>query len=136
MQKELTIEALTKIAAETAVDKPRQMKHKVGTYGRQGNIYIHPVAAAHKHGEATKDTQLAVGEGRGSRHIVEGDVKVFLGTTLPSTVTERTFLGPMIEVGSKGATITHPEHAHVKLDAGFYQITHQMDARTLQRVRD
>ena len=136
MQAELTIEALTKIAKETAVDKPRAMKYKIGSYGRQGDIYIHPVSAEHKHGEATKDHQLAVGEGRGSRHIVEGDVKVFLGTTLPTTVNDRTFLGPMIEVGSKGATITHPEHAHVNLDAGFYQITHQMDARTLQRVRD
>ena len=134
---ELTIEKLEVVAKETADNKPRTCKHKIGTYGRQGDIYLHPVSPDHAHGAKTENRQLAEGESRGSRHIIEGDVKLFLGTTLPKSVTDRTFLGPMIEVGPKGATVTHPEHAHVNIvDAGCYQITHQMDARTLQRVRD
>ena len=34
------------------------------------------------------------------------------------------------------ATVTHPEHAHMVLGPGCWQVTHQMDARSRERVQD
>jgi hypothetical protein len=65
---------------------------------------------------------------------LEGAAEVYLGTTPPEWA-KRALLGPMFRLFSRG-TVTHPEHAHISLPAGTYQVTHQMDARTLQRVRD
>jgi hypothetical protein len=107
---------------------------KPGQVVRQGDIYIHCVKDDHAAGKETKDRQLALGNTQGSRHIIEGDCKVFEGTT-PPDYAPRALLGPLVRL-FKRATVTHPEHAHVSLPAGTYQITHQMDARTLERVRD
>ena len=109
---------------------------KIGQYVRQGDIYITKVAANHPRGAATQDRQLAQGESRGSRHIAEAPAKIFAGSKAPSTaMNDKVFLGPCVESASD-FRISHPEHAHVILTAGTYQITHQMDALTLKRVAD
>ena len=71
------------------------------------------------------------------RHVAEAPAQVFEGTTLPPRCGERTFLGPFFIVpeGDRGP-VTHPEHDHFDLPPGCYQVTHQMDARTLDRVQD
>ena len=107
----------------------------VGKHGRQGDIYIHSVDKTHQHGAAMESRQLAQGISQGSRHIAEHPAKIFEGTTLPKNCANGTFLGPMISCDVE-FRISHPQHADVILPPGNYQITHQMDARTLQRVRD
>ena len=129
-------ETIVRAAKSKAVQEIRRIeKIEPGQVVRQGDIYIHRVAATHRHGKASKSRQLAMGETMGSRHIAEAPCKVFTGTTLPEGCNDRTFLGPMVKSDER-FTITHPEHAHVDLPAGTYQITHQMDARSLQRVQD
>src|SRR5205085_2372667 len=110
-------------------------KIDVGCVVRQGDIYIHAVDSDHKHGEKSKSRQLALGETMGSRNVAEASAHVYAGTTLPEWCDRRTFLGPLVKA-KKRFVVTHPEHAHVSLPAGEYQVTHQMDARTMARVQD
>ena len=70
-----------------------------------------------------------------ARHIAEAPAECFAGLKAPDYCAAGTFLGPVI-VSDKPFTVSHPEHAHMKLGAGCYQVTHQMDARTLDRVKD
>lgn len=108
----------------------------IGQVARQGDVYLHRVSDVHGHGPETRNRQLALGTTQGSRHVVEGDVTVYEGRTLPDWCEAGTFLGPCLVVGESGAVVTHPEHAHVALGPGCYQVTHQMDAATRQRVAD
>lgn len=127
------IERLAK--TNTVQDVRRVLEIKVGKVVRQGDIYIHRVKTTHKRGKPTPNHQLALGNTQGSRHVAGLEARCFEGTTTPEWCDSRTFLGPVVE-SDEPFTITHPEHAHVELPAGTYQITHQMDARTLERVRD
>lgn len=108
---------------------------EIGQVARQGDIYVARVDDTHAHGKPC-GSQLAMGTTQGSRHVAEGDVKCYEGTTLPSWCEFGTFLGPCLVVGAGGAVVTHPEHAHIALGEGCYQVTHQMDAATRERVAD
>ena len=101
---------------------------------RQGDIYIHRVADGHPHGKEMTHRQLAVGSNMNARHVAEAPARVYEGTTAPKDCTT-TLLGPCV-VSDLPFTVSHPEHAHVNLPPGHYQVTHQQDARTLDRVRD
>lgn len=130
-----TLDAMKKIekTASGNVGDVRVIKSMgVGHVVRQGDIYIHGVKESHAHGKACGN-QLAQGTSKGSRHVAEG-AECFSGEKVPEWC-EIALLGPFIKA-LKSFTITHPEHADVCLPAGSYQITHQMDARTLERVRD
>lgn len=127
---------IEKLAKEKAVAEVRQIKAmQIGEVVRQGDIYIHRVADKHPRGEAAPTNQLAIGTGMGSRHVAEAPAKVFVGSDEPSWCDSWSFLGPCV-VASERFVISHPEHAHVSLPEGVYQITHQTDALTQQRVRD
>lgn len=102
---------------------------------RQGDIYLTKVPDNHAHGKETLDHQLAMGNSKGSRHMADDGFEVFIGTTLPKCFREGTFLGPCIKNKSR-ATVEHPEHAWMSLPAGTWQVTHQMDMRTRQRMAD
>lgn len=109
----------------------------IGKCVRQGDLYIHRVPEIHPVGEFAKRNQLADGTSLGSRHILEGDYEVYEGKSLPKCVNSRYPLGYAFRVHEGGAVITHPEHAHVKIECkGLFQVTQQMDMRTLQRVSD
>lgn len=130
-----TTEAINKVTmgGELNVGDIRKIKSMgEGHVVRQGDIYIHRVKEDHPKGKACGN-QLAQGTTKGSRHVAEG-AECFVGKRSPAWVTDG-LLGPFIKA-FKRFTITHPEHADVNLPAGNYQITHQMDARTLERVRD
>lgn len=128
---------LVEEAANNEAINSTRVVHKmdVGQGVRQGDIYIFRVEPSHPHGAPSKSRQLAKGSTQGSRHVAEGQVKVYEGTKAPRWASEGTFTGPFIESGER-FTISHPEHAHVELPPGCYQVTHQMDARTLERVQD
>lgn len=108
---------------------------EVGKVVRQGDIYIHAVQDNHPKGAKAQSRQLAIGTTNGSRHMAESPSQVFEGTQIPEWCARGTFLGPVVQ-SDKRFVVSHPEHAHVSLPPGCYQITHQLDAATLQRVRD
>ena len=109
---------------------------QIGQVVRQGDIYIHKVDDNHPHGKKTKNYQLAIGTNLGSRHIADESFEVYEGTTLPDYVNSKHFLGQLIKGTKDSSMITHPEHGNICVGKGTFQITHQMDIRTLQRVRD
>mgnify|MGYP001575819991 FL=1 len=108
---------------------------EIGQVVRQGDIYIHRVGDSHECGKKLESRQLAIGNTMGSRHVAEAPATIYEGATLPRWCDARTFIGPCVE-SAKRFVVTHPEHAHVELPPGRYQITHQMDARTMDRVQD
>lgn len=79
--------------------------------------------------------QIAVGQGIGSRHVIEAGA----GVRVCQPSIEHPLVGPVIEV-DEGATalLTHPEHRHFELGPGLYQATFQRDhmKEELARVRD
>lgn len=127
------VEKLAKIKAQHEVRFINSIE--VGQGIRQGDIYIHRVSQAHPMGKISVFRQLAIGETNGARHIAEPPAHVYQGVKLPEWCDARTFLGPVVMLTER-AVISHPEHANVSLPRGTYQITHQMDARTMQRVTD
>jgi len=125
-----------RLAKEKAVAEVRVVESmEIGKVARQGYVYIHCVSPKHPRGEKMKTHQLAIGDSMGSRHVAEAPAEVFEGSEQPAWCRPWTFLGPCI-VAADRFTVTHPEHAHVSLPAGTYQVTHQMDARTGARVID
>lgn len=130
---------IERLAAEQAVHEVRRVRTiAIGRCVRQGDVYLHRVASDHAHGAlraGAEARQLAIGQTQGSRHIAEPPAKVYDGLRLPDWCDARTFLGPCI-VAVERFVVTHPEHAQVSLPAGTYQVTHQMDARSMERVRD
>ena len=121
-------------SAQNNVEDVRFIKSiEVGQIIRQGDIYIHAVEETHTKGLSC-DNQLAEGDNKGSRHIAMSPATTYDGIEAPSWC-DIEFLGPVV-VSPDRFLITHPEHADISLPAGTYQITHQMDARTLKRVKD
>ena len=132
-----TMTAMQKIeaaAAEDTCESRNLAGMQIGQSARQGDIYIHRVSDNHPRGAAV-GPKLATGDLMNARHIAEAPAECFAGVKAPDYCTAGTFLGPVI-VSDKPFTVAHPEHAHISLGAGCYQVTNQMDARTLERVRD
>jgi hypothetical protein len=138
MKEQLTaIEAHQKIEAiaETCIQADRDCQGiQEGQVVRQGDIYIHCVSANHPHGKELESRQLAIGSQLGARHMTGEGARLFEGTTRPKWFTGQ-FMGPCI-IADKPVRISHPEHAPLVLPVGTYQVSHQTDARTLDRVRD
>lgn len=133
-----TIKEIEQKAKELNKNDTRIVKNlPIGRVVRQGDIYVHHIAKNHPVGEEVKIRQIADGFTMGARHILRGDVQVFIGKKLPHYVNSRWPIGYAFKVGPEGAVLTHPEHAHIEFcDEGLYQVTHQMDMRTMQRVAD
>lgn len=134
-------EAFQKVKDEGAAKKSQEVRQiksiAVGKAVRQGDVYCIAVDASHPKGEVTANRQLAIGNTQGSRHIVSENpsVKIFIGVKAPEWCDAQTFLGPVI-VATERFVVEHPEHAHVSLPPGCFQILHQKDWRTMERVRD
>lgn len=105
-------------------------KMKVGEAVRQGDIYLTRVRSDATREKEIHTRQLAPGNTQGSRHCVEGPVRVYerKGDALT---------GPI--VASEGRfKVTHPEHAHFDLPGGCYAVTYQRDfaREEVSRVND
>ena len=123
-------ERAVQFSAEDRVDTGSGVCH-------QGDVYVHHVPANHPHGRPLTTRQIAFGDTQGSRHILEGDVEVFEGTTLPDGVASNIPLGPFFRVGPKGARLSHPEHPHwVLLPGTSKQTTLQINPITGSAVVD
>lgn len=123
-------------AAQTATRETRHIEETmaIGQVVRQGDLYIHRVAADHPRGMPRTERQLAPGTSRGSRHLVEGAVELYEGITVPRGLTH-TLIGPRLVATARWLG-THPEHAAISMPPGDYQITYQLDAASQRRVVD
>ena len=110
-----------------------------GEYARQGDLYIIRVDNFKESDyKETKNRQLAVGTTQGARHILAGEAKVYQpkveGKPVKGKIGYR-LNGPVF-VAEGFVTVEHPEHAHISLPAGTYQVCHQVDVRTMKKVVD
>jgi hypothetical protein len=134
-------EAIIAIETSAAAPELRQEPARIGEVLMQGDVFLTRVPKSWPRGKLLGTRQIAVGTNVGSRHIVEGDVKVYEGMKLPDDfklpegAQIEDMLGPVVEAGSE-TILTHPEHAHHALAEGCYQVTYQWDAQTMARVRD
>jgi hypothetical protein len=138
------IEAVRVVEASAADPEVRVVRRiEVGQAIQQGDVYLHRVADDHPRGKQVgiESVQIALGTGSGARHVAEGAVRVYAGTTLPpgvsapANVGDREICGPMV-IADEPWTLTHPEHPHHRLPAGSYQTTYQYDSQTMRRVQD
>lgn len=134
-------EVLSKIENHVALPELRTETAKIGEVLHQGDVYLMRVPKNWPRGDILGTRQIAVGTNIGSRHVVEGDVKVYVGKKLPDGfklpegARIEDMLGPVVEAGSE-TILTHPEHAHHALADGCYQVTYQWDMTTQRRVAD
>lgn len=136
------MEAIQKIAKSIPDTEVRVCRRlDLGDVLHQGDVYLHRVADDHPRGAELGTRKVAVGEGEGSNHIVEGEVEVYHGTKFPPIVIQDwalenpDCLGPVI-VAANECVLTHPKHAHHRMPAGVYQVTYQRDEATKRRVAD
>lgn len=137
-----TLETIRKIQASARhLPEPRVIVGmKVGEVVRQGDIYIERIEAIEGKGAAVVSRQLAPGATKGSRHIVAESAGVTLWKSKPTLGNKSAFqVGPAIEC--KGdLTVTHPEHAWLKIAGGkvvqFFQVWFQADWSRKARVQD
>lgn len=118
----------------------------IGAVARQGDVlYVRvpddfPRGAAY----APAERQVVTGETLGSRHTVEAPAKCYTGTTVPRylgkdgrlhDLAPQAFLGACV-VAPTRVLAPHPEHAHLSLPQGTWQVVQQRDERTAQRMAD
>ncbi len=116
---------------------------EIGSAIQQGDVYLFRVSDDHAKGKqiGKGKKQIAVGSHIGARHVAKGAVTVYEGVSLPDgvkspmNVETQEICGPVI-VATDTFSLIHPEHAHHELPAGTYQVTYQLDMRTMRRVVD
>lgn len=109
---------------------------KIGQVARQGDIYLERTKSVEGKGAVLKSRQLAPGTSKGSRHIVQEGKNIKLFSSTPSLNGRFQFqVGPSIEAETE-FSVTHPEHATLKLPAGCFQVWFQADILRQQRVKD
>lgn len=108
---------------------------KVGQVVRQGDVYLKMIKSPEidESYAEYRNNQIAPGNTKGSRHIVSGNVKMFIKKEMSRQDNATT--GPVISA-SEEFCVTHPEHAHMQLPAGDYQVTYQLNFAQQHRVRD
>jgi hypothetical protein len=96
---------------------------------RQGDIYVTLLDSVPKGVVLTKSpsSQLAIGDTQGSRHCIDNIGNCTVYTNNPGMLN-----GPIIQV-NKPVTITHPEHGHVELGCGIYEVTYQRNLDSEER---
>lgn len=124
------------------------------SHGHQGDVYVHPIKAKPDcwNVETTEQSrQIAIGQGAGSHHTAEGQVRVYWPDSIDNAVKDcpkipggffkrepearRQCLGPIV-VAETAWRNSHPSHAHHIYPAGTFLITFQLDRRTMRRVQD
>ena len=108
----------------------------IGDWHAQGDVMFKRIEKVPEGSELVKNpkSQLAPGNTRGSRHIVMDEHMAHLKFY---TIPKKTPLdGPVVEADAQWE-VTHPDHGHVIMPKGIYQIRYQRQyAKVLKRVRD
>ncbi len=105
-------------------------------YHWQGDVRIMRIAPPAKKDirQIAKRSQIAPGTTQGSRHCISSES--LGGVTMHELVNATALDGPVLECSDR-VEITHPEHGHVSVPAGWYQIGYQRQhADELRRVAD
>ena len=148
---------------EIAAKRPRAdvrdgSKVAVGKVTRQGDVYLMRTDRAPTRGDEIAlsvgviGRQIVPGTTPGSRHVVVGDAVAHCAADVGAVTTQiaahakqhgckasvrEEMLYGAIEVGPSGASLTHPEHAHVRLPPDSCWIAwSQYDESTQRRVAD
>lgn len=131
----LAVEAHKEIQ-KTAKKNIKKLVHiksmEINEFARQGDVYIRKIKEI-TGTEKLTNYQLAPGNTKGSRHIVQNKVlivKGYVGKEMPDDAK-----GPQIK-SDKELRVNHPEHADFILPAGCYQVSYQYDWARQSRVRD
>lgn len=141
-----TINEIKKIAKQNQErEEGKKVKRvkglSVGECYRQGDIYVFKVSDNHPVGDELKRDQIADGVSLGARHrLLGGKFKIYAGKQAPNFVRDlnaRVGLGYAFDVCEHGVINDHPEHDNYVFEqTGRFQVIHQVDLRTLQRVAD
>lgn len=117
-------------AASRATNAAKRIKKiNIGQIVRQGDLYITRIKKVAS-SEPWLNRQLAIGSGRGARHVVNTDnVRLFV----PSD--NNVLSGPEI-VADTEWSLTHPDHCDYVFPPGHYKTSYQLDSRTGNRVSD
>lgn len=110
----------------------------VGEWVRQGDVNILRIEKIGKSWKKNGNRQLAPGTSPGSRHIVTVGPTLFVSLDINPTDRSRgpvRLLGPQIEAKER-FEVEHPEHAHISLPPGNYQVSYQLDFQRQQAVCD
>lgn len=138
---------LIEAAAATADQAVRMVPDDcpMGGVLRQGDVlYVRvPAGFAHGHALPKAERQVVPGQTQGSRHTVGPNARLYEGTTQPAVrrrdgtmvALVEAFLGACVETPVREIA-SHPEHAHLSLPAGVWQVVQQRDLRTQQRMAD
>lgn len=125
-----TFEKIEKAAATHTAETRMVRTIAVGQAIRQGDVYLtridrkRPLAKT----SVTSNRQLAPGSTPGSRHMVVGKVTIY------APKGDDALEGPTIDATER-FVLEHPEHAHVSLPRGTYQVTFQRDFASEERAR-
>jgi hypothetical protein len=87
---------------------------------RQGDVYVHALPSVPNHGHLLATRQLVQAGSTSRGHVIEGDAALY------ERYRAGPFDGPLLELRSR-AVLTHPEHAHISLPAGWYEVRYQID---------
>ena len=106
---------------------------KVGQKIRQGDVYVERIDEIPANNAPTMNLQIAVGETKGSRHILQESPSLRVFKLKEAGPLD----GPAFS-SNEEVVLTHPEHAHFKLPAGNYRSFYQRDfqAEEIRAVRD
>lgn len=106
----------------------------LGDVVRQGDLYLVCMEKLPA-GKETKDRQLAPGNTQGSRHVLEGNVKIVEKCQINGVPTE--LCGPAFECKGE-TTVAHPEHGHKILpkDTVWGVVYQRAYADEIKRVQD
>ena len=121
-------ESVEKIKSQELREFP--VAASIGDTFRQGDIYVTLLDEIPKDSILTKNpnSQLAIGDTQGSRHCISDLQKCGMyQKTNPGMLD-----GPIIQVNSP-VVIEHPEHGHIKLGCGVYEITYQRNLDSEER---
>lgn len=126
---------------EQAAAKANQEVRKVskiepGQSVRQGDIYLVCLDPNTGQGKTQQGRQLAPGISAGSRHVLSGRGVLMEAVTNLKGVNSRALFGPRIYSPDERVLVEHPEHAHLDLPPGQYQVLHQLDFAAQRRVQD
>jgi hypothetical protein len=125
-------EVMEKINTQENTDSTRVIESmQIGEWVRQGDIYLDKVEQ--NYSISTMDLQLAKGETKGARHILDENptLRIFTKTN-PNPLD-----GPAF-TSEESIHVKHPEHGNMVIPEGSYICTYQQDYRyeELKAVRD
>lgn len=133
------VEEIQKIAQQAEqADTTTRVIHrmKLQQAVRQGDIYLVKIDRDVSKLQPLDTQQLIPGTSQGSRHVAEPPARLFVDDNkVLDGIAPTALRGPVVD-SSERFLVTHPEHAHISLPKGTYQVLYQLDFQAQRRVAD